>query len=756
MDIYKVFLLVLAFALNMTKIYSQQSMDQYKVIFTNPPQHVPTSKTPDAPIAGNGDIGVTMGGGPDSLRFYIGKNDFWRAYPVYPGGIALPGGLDILFKELKDASYYAEQLPGSAEIKATFSTKACQVHLSAWVAATANKIIIELRSDKKQIAHVRLWTVEGNGAITAHGNSPVTWVSRSFQTTKLLSWPTHIALAMNTEKDEFILNPGETVRLVITVYTNHDTESWKNKAISEAIQVTDTFIKQLRWEHQTWWTNFWRLSHIDIGDTYFEKYYYQSQYLFACSSRKGKFAPGIWGPFITQDGAAWGGDYHLNYNYQAPYWASYSSNHICLTENFDQPLLDYMEAGRMFARKLLDCDGIYYPVGIGPKGLCTSMWPLTPEEMQEKYATRENTIDNGYKFLGQKINAVFSVGNMLMRYYSTYDKNYAQKIYPYLLACADFWEDYLTLGDGRYVIRMDHFNEVMPNKRNGGIWRDKLGDFNSTLSLGLVRMLFKGILDMSTFLAVDEVRHTHWSNILKKLSNYPIGVLDGRLSLKNMERGPQNKEVIASGLNRVSIHGLILPSGVMGPITDSVFNTILLGDVERWSHKQRIKGDWGNTLNNGIETCYPGAVRVGYPSDEILMHMKERIEMAVYPNSWIVQGGGGIETFAAVPLTINEMLLQSYEGVIRLFPNWNYQKDASFRGLRAYGAFLVTSSLKNGIIQNVDIISERGRLCKIENPWRNQSVQIVRDGKSAEILCGKWLQFPTIIGEKIELRVYTK
>ena len=62
MDIYKVFLLVLAFALNMTKIYSQQSMDQYKVIFTNPPQHVPTSKTPDAPIAGNGDIGVTMGG----------------------------------------------------------------------------------------------------------------------------------------------------------------------------------------------------------------------------------------------------------------------------------------------------------------------------------------------------------------------------------------------------------------------------------------------------------------------------------------------------------------------------------------------------------------------------------------------------------------------------------------------------------------------------------------------------------------------
>lgn len=27
---------------------------------------------------------------------------------------------------------------------------------------------------------------------------------------------------------------------------------------------------------------------------------------------------------------------------------------------------------------------------------------VTPEEMQEKYSTRENTIDGGYKFLGQK------------------------------------------------------------------------------------------------------------------------------------------------------------------------------------------------------------------------------------------------------------------------------------------------------------------------------------------------------------------
>lgn len=756
MNTHKAFFLGLAFLLGITCAKGQLSIDRYKVVFSSPPHHVPTTKTPDAPLAGNGDIGITMGGTPDNLCFYIGKNDFWRAYPVYPGGIALPGGLDITIKELQHASYHAEQLPGSAEISARFSTSDCEVNLSSWVAATDNKIVIELQSNRKLTARLRLWATEGNTSTIAQGKEKVTWVSRSFENMELLRWPTHIALAMNTVSDELILNPGETVRLVIAVYTNHDTPEWKNKAIAEAAQATDTSIEQLKRVHRAWWQNFWQLSQVDIGDAYFERHYYQSHYLFACSSREGKFAPGIWGPFITRDEAAWGGDYHLNYNYQSPYWASFSSNHISLTDNFDQPLLDYMEAGREHARNLLNCRGIYYPVGVGPKGLCTTMWPLTPDEMQERYATRENTIDGGYKFLGQKINAVFSVGNMLMRYYSTYDENYAHRVYPYLLACADFWEDYLVMENGRYVIRMDHFNEVMPNIRNGGVWRDRLGDFNSTLSLGLVRMLFKGILDMSDFLAIDEMRRSRWADILDKLSDYPIGTLaDGRKSLKSMEKGPQGRDVYPAGLNRVSIHGLILPGGVAGPVSDSIFNDILLGDVSSWAKKQRVPDDWGGTSNNGIETCYPAAVRVGYSADEILSNMKKRIEMDVYANSWIVQGGGGIETFAAVPLTINEMLLQSYEGIIRVFPNWNRNKNASFTNLRAYGAFLVTSVLWGGVIGNVTIFSEKGRLCKMENPWVDKQVQLVRNGKEAGVLSGKWLQIPTEIGERIELKLYT-
>jgi alpha-L-fucosidase 2 len=734
---------------------------KYNAVLTSPPQMVPTPKTPDGALAGNGDIGLTLGGTPDRLTFYIGKNDFWRAYPVYPGGgIAHPGGLTISIDALKDASYYAEQVMDKGAIKGKFEKDGLQVSLKAWVAATRNIVVMEFTANQVCEINLKLWSRQGNTSVNDSGSrNGIYWVTRSFENNPLLEWPCHVGMAMKimgaalSGNHQVKLLTNQKVTVALAIYTNFDNKNWKEAAINGASVVTTALTEDIRVAHENWWKQFWARSHVEIGDPYLEKYYYTSQYLFASTTRAGKFAPGIWGAFITQDSTAWGGDYHLNYNYQAPYWAAYSSNYIDLTDNFDQPVLDYMEKGKVHAQTLLGAKGIYYPVGIGPKGLVTTRWPLTPDEMERRYATRDNMIDSGYKFLGQKINAVFSVGNMLMRFYSTYDENYIRKVYPYMLECANFWEDYLKFEDGRYVIYMDHFNEIMPNLRNNGIWKNRLGDFNSTLSLGLVKMLFKGMIDAASFLEVDTKRIEKWQHIVTHLSKFPVGETNGRHSLKNMERGPQNSEPRVSGLNRVAIHGIILPGGIAGPKTDPVFNNILLSDVQHWKDRVRNPGEWGNTLGNGIETSFPGAVRVGYPADSIIKFLKERLGIQPLPNLYIVQNGGGIETLAAVPLTINEMLLQSYEGVLRIFPNWNYARDASFDRLRAYGAFVVSSRLKNRQIEYVLIISEKGRTCTMENPWRGKKAQLVRNDKKAEVLEGEVFSFSTGKNEVIKLSI---
>jgi len=66
--------------------------------------------------------------------------------------------------------------------------------------------------------------------------------------------------------------------------------------------------------------------------------------------------------------------------------------------------------------------------------------------------------------------------------------------------------------------------------------------------------------------------------------------------------------------------------------------------------------------------------------------------------------GVWFENFA-LPAVVNECLMQSYNGTIRLSPNWPSDKDAAFHNLRAAGAFLVSATLEKGKVTGVEIIS---------------------------------------------------
>ena len=728
-------------------------VSRYKAVMTQPPKHIPTTKTPDGPLAGNGDIGLVVGGVPSHLTFYFGKNDFWRAIPYYPeGGIALPGTLELYIDALDGADYYVENVFDEGYINGRFTKDKFRMEMKAWVSATRNTVVIELQATATCTAQLTLRATESNTSVTRCGREgKVQWVSRSFENDSLFEWPAHVALAMSTptgasiskDNNSLVLSAGEKNIIAVTIYSGFDDDKWKERACAEAASLTSKSLSGIWKEHRQWWRDFWSKSNVQIGDSLLEKHYYASQYMLASCMRGDKFPPGLWGSFITHDFSDWCGDYHLNYNYQAPFWGCYSSNHIDLTESFDQPLLDYMSEGRRHARELLGMRGIYYPVGIGPKGLCTSRWSRTPDENERIQGIRDNTIDGGYQFWGQKTNAVFSVGNMLMRYYSTYDAGYARKIYPYMLACADFWEDYLTLEDGRYVIYMDHFWETPP-------WDSlRLGDFNPTLSLGFVRMLFKGILDVSNHLHTDVERQAKWQDICNRLAPYPTGITDdGRIALKSIESHPVH-EALPTGLNRVSIQGLVLVGGVCGPYQTPDFNKMFLSDYEH--RKDRY---W--SFEAGGEAIFAGAARVGYDPDSLFFRLKEGIAVSAFPNLWINFSGGGIETFSIVPMTVNEMLLQSYEHVIRVFPVWNRMRNASFENLRAYGAFLVSSSLKNGKVEYVRLLSEQGRRCRMENPWKGKKVQVYRKGAPYQIVEGDVFEFDTFKGEEMNLKEIIK
>jgi hypothetical protein len=106
----------------------------------------------------------------------------------------------------------------------------------------------------------------------------------------------------------------------------------------------------------------------------------------------------------------------------------------------------------------------------------------------------------------------------------------------------------------------------------------------------------------------------------------------------------------------------------------------------------------------------------------------------------------------AAPL--QEMMLQSYGGVLRIFADWPAKVAASFRTFRAEGAFLVSGSQADGVVTRCEVFSERGGPCKLYSPWGEAGLKVeTADGKPVKV--DKWqetiLTFDTIAGQTYKL-----
>jgi alpha-L-fucosidase 2 len=71
----------------------------------------------------------------------------------------------------------------------------------------------------------------------------------------------------------------------------------------------------------------------------------------------------------------------------------------------------------------------------------------------------------------------------------------------------------------------------------------------------------------------------------------------------------------------------------------------------------------------------------------------------------------------AVPVVLNECMLQSYSGTIRLFPNTLNLGGARFERLRCVGAFLVNAAYDGKTVKIFDVLSERGTTLRFVSPW---------------------------------------
>lgn len=475
---------------------------------------------------------------------------------------------------------------------------------------------------------------------------------------------------------ETSLKSGESAILATAILSDLDDPQFAAAAKARVARLDADQVAARGTAHRAWWAAYWSRSFIEIPDKEIEKRWYASLYVMGSCSRAGQVAPGLWGNWLTTDDPNWQGDFHLNYNFQAPFYMVYGANHADVSLPFYQAIAEAMDHGRAMSTRH-GWKGVHFPCGIGPWGLFGYS-----AEMDH----------------GQRSNAAYVALDFIWYWQYTQDESWLRTTgYPYLRAVAEFWEDYLKLEDGRYVIRNDSIHEGSGN------------DMNPILTLGLVRTLFQNMVPMSCELGVDADKRARWQDILDKLSGFPLQERGGKTVFRYAEKGTAWWNDNTLGIQH------IFPAGAIGLDSDPELLRISRNTIDAMNR-------WADY--NGFSSWYTACARIGYDPNVILKRLRAECDKHSFPNLLLYYGGGGIENCGGF-LAINEMLLQSHEGVLRFFPCWPRDQDARFGSLRAVGAFLVSAELKGGVVTGVKIVSEKGRDCTVLNPWtgRRQTIR---------------------------------
>ncbi len=642
---------------------------------------------PDGAFCGNGDLAAVLGNSGSGLRVYLTKCDFWLADERIEkdGGISPLALIDIDIPQRLYEHYYAEQRMDEGKLFLYFENGEEHFALRLFVCACKNAVLLETDSNTAGISEPRLMPFSCGRdyeTVSRSSENGLTFVSRCFSGDNL-KFTTSGAAAMKRIDEN---------RFIVFASTNHDRKSFKEDCKEFILSADKSVFEELSQAHEAWWKEFWSKSSFTLSDPELENGWYASQYTLAVCARNLRFPPGLYGNFITTSTANWKGDYHLNYNYQAPFYALFSSNHTELSDCYVSALEDFLPSGRELAQKI-GCGGIYCPVAIGPLGMCT--------EKSEP----SDPLGFARLFLGQKSNAVHAADILVFRWYSTRDTEYAKKhIYPYLKECADFWESYLVFENGQFNVYDDAIHEVPYYLKDFDEKKHKkeIHAKNNLLTLGLLRMLFSALLDISAALSEDEERRERWQDILLHLAPFPTQTKRMKKVFRYTEKGiPWNDR------NFLCLQH-VYPAGSIDSSSDAKLlkiarNTFFIND--RWDD------------DNAGSSIFPCAVRIGISPELIIDKLRATRKKFLLPNMLIKHGGGCLENSPVVASTLNEMALGCAGGVISFFPAWDNRLDCGYENLRANGAFLVSASIEGGRINDISVFSEIGGDLTFENPY---------------------------------------
>lgn len=486
------------------------------------------------------------------------------------------------------------------------------------------------------------------------------------------------------------------------------------------------------------WKAYWDCSGVVLEDELLERIWYRNLYFFNCSISPDSTCPGLYANWSYQSiGSSWHGDYHMNYNTQQPFWLSFSSNHVDKHIAYVNMIHHILPMSKKWAEQYYGLRGAFYPHTAYPVEMNMNPYPV-PHWGWEVCETP------------------WAVQSLWWHYTYTLDKKFLNDhAYPLMKEAVLFMVDYMQRpeahgeqwGDDKYHI----FPTVPPELYQLTPGFDK--NYDCLVDLTLTKFLFNAFIqacDVLETTGVEEELLQSVQDILHRFPAYPTAMSQrGTVFVSVPGEDPEVVYNVPNGITTIfpgEDHGLHSPAEEYEIAANSYRNH---------------RNEGGNEL---VFLNLAGA-RLGLLD---LERFKRQIEYCMLPNGTctdkVLQTGGrysdttkydymgglGIwfENFA-LPVVVNECLMQSYNGVIRLFPNWPMEKRAQFHTLRAVGGFLVSAASEDGDVQWIEVRSEAGTTLCIYSPW-SEGAKIIRS-TGEQVVEGTILKLETSVNEHIRI-----
>lgn len=488
------------------------------------------------------------------------------------------------------------------------------------------------------------------------------------------------------------------------------------------------------------WKAYWAKSTVSLADSFLEQTWYRNLYFLNCAAKAGVTCPGLFANWSYNNiGTAWHGDYHMNYNTQQPFWVTFSSNHLDKNLPYVSLIQKLMPVSRKWAKDYYNLPGAYFPHSAYPVEMSINPYPL-PDWGWEVSETP------------------WAVQGLWWHYLYSGDEAFLRdQAYEPIKAAVQFLAAYMKRADahggdrwkdGRYHI----FPTVAPE-----LYSLRPGfkfNYDCGVDLALTKFIFKAFQQATEVLGTsvqEQVLLNDVSEVLAHFPEYPTAVTSS------------GKRVLVAvpGEGANTVYNVPNPLFAAFPGED-------YGIHSDASTQTLLKNTYLNQQNEGgndLVFANLQAARIGMLN---LDEFKRQVNYCLLPNGtatdMVMQtkgryndqtdygymAGMGIwfENFA-LPAVVNECLMQSYNGTIRLFPNWPKTKDAEFENLRAAGAFLVSAAQVNGKVKVVKILSEKGQTLRLVSPWKDGALITTSAGKQR--ITNQQIVIKTLPGQRIML-----